>query len=607
MFLKSNNFLFCAFISLLTLSSSLPVLAHESGGYSHDAEKKTRNAEWMKNLYDTTKLGDISIPGTHNTMSYEITTDVIAIAGGAAVAVAALGGGPIFGSITGVVTNQIIVDVTKCQSMSLSEQLESGIRFIDIRIGFVGDEFHIYHGFISLSSDFKEVMTTVNKFLDRYPSETVIMRLKQDHEGKNKKDFDKVFDEKMGALGSKVYTGLGNLKNLKLSSLRGKIVILNDFNRTSVYAPLPYKSNSTLDRIDTQDIYKVGSIGGLYDKWEAVKKHLRDANDRSDSNVYLNYLSGAYGVFPYFVASGHSSPGTTAPRLATGLTTPAFKNKYPDFPRTTCIGDLCTISYEGTNQLTTDYLREGNIKYSGIVAADFPGPDLIKSIIALNKGRPQAGAVESQKAYLFRENDTYYRFKDGHGVEVGYPASTSKSWDFDGKEILGAVRYDNDHVYYFLEGGYYGRLEKDGSSSPGYPKKITDKNWPGLAPHADRIKAVVNWGNGNIYFFLENRGPLGGTLVGEGEYVRWNTDKGKIDLGPRSIEGHWGKLGDYDTDITAAVNWWNGKAYFFLEGGEYIRWDLETDKVSGPIKTSKYWLGVSDDEDITAAFRHRRK
>lgn len=148
--------------------------------------------------------------------------------------------------------------------MSLSRQLESGIRFIDIRIGFVNDEFHIYHGLISLGSDFEEVMTTVNNFLEQYPSETVIMRLKQNHKGdNNNQSFERVFDQYMSSHGSKVHRTGSSLGSLTLSSLRGKIVILDNFPGSSNYAPISY---SSLDSTK-QDEYVVQNNWGLYDKW----------------------------------------------------------------------------------------------------------------------------------------------------------------------------------------------------------------------------------------------------------------------------------------------------------------------------------------------------
>lgn len=88
---------------------------------------------------------------------------------------------------------------------------------------------------------------------------------------------------------------------------------------------------------------------------------------------------------PYFVASGHSNPATGAPRLATGLTEPGFKSYYPDFPRVDWLGVFATIAFEGTNTLTADFIERNNLKYTGIVAADFPGDRLIKNIIKLNR------------------------------------------------------------------------------------------------------------------------------------------------------------------------------------------------------------------------------
>ena len=105
--------------------------------------------------------------------------------------------------------------------------------------------------------------------------------------------------------------------------------------------------------------------------------------------VFINYLSGAMAdgsanvVFPYFVASGKSYWSTAAPQLATGKMTPFFTG-WPEFPRVGCVGDLCTIVYEGTNQLTYQWLKAAPRNRVGIIMADFPGPGLIDQIIAVN-------------------------------------------------------------------------------------------------------------------------------------------------------------------------------------------------------------------------------
>ncbi|MEA2687549.1 MAG: 1-phosphatidylinositol phosphodiesterase, partial [Candidatus Eremiobacteraeota bacterium] len=85
--------------AVLVVLSSFPVeaQAHKSDGYSHDGGAKTSNAQWMTALNNGVLLSELSIPGTHDTM---------AVYGGDAVA---------------------------AQTMSLENQLKSGIRLIDIR------------------------------------------------------------------------------------------------------------------------------------------------------------------------------------------------------------------------------------------------------------------------------------------------------------------------------------------------------------------------------------------------------------------------------------------------------------------------------------------
>src|SRR5262245_27175119 len=88
-----------AVLALLALTG--PVEAVNKGYYSNDSKpkdsaKKTGKT-WMKKLADSKKLSELTIPGTHDTC--------------------ALHGG----------------DIPKCQAWSLKDQLEAGIRFIDIR------------------------------------------------------------------------------------------------------------------------------------------------------------------------------------------------------------------------------------------------------------------------------------------------------------------------------------------------------------------------------------------------------------------------------------------------------------------------------------------
>lgn len=152
----------------------------------------------------------------------------------------------------------------------------------------------------------------------------------------------------------------------------------------------------------------IGTNWDLHWKWMTVKEHLDKAINGYSDTFYINHLSASGGSFPYFVASGRISAGTSSSRLATGLTTPGWKNTYPYFPRVNFFIGICTIAFEGTNILARNETRKINaiIKLSniinsvpvnisvnkketvkimvGIIMADFPGESLIQEIIKNN-------------------------------------------------------------------------------------------------------------------------------------------------------------------------------------------------------------------------------
>lgn len=90
--------------------------------------------------------------------------------------------------------------------------------------------------------------------------------------------------------------------------------------------------------------------------------------------------------------------------------------------------------------------------------------------------------------------------------------------------------------------------------------------------------AAVNWGNGLAYFFRGSR------------YVRYNIATNRVDVGPAAISRFWTHLpAEFQRDLDAAVNWGNGKTYFF-KGSRYLRYDIATDHVDvGPTAIARYW------------------
>ncbi|GLK91780.1 phosphatidylinositol-specific phospholipase C [Pseudomonas turukhanskensis] len=357
---------------LASLLFLLPMLtnAHTHSGYYYgggNLNVPNGNA-WMRNLANEDPVLSISIPGTHDSAS--------------------LYGGP----------------YVQTQTLTIPQQLKAGIRFLDIRGRPTNGSLAIHHGEVFQNKMFGEVLNEVITFLRENPSEFVLMRVKEEHSN-NEKAFLQALNNYVTAPQNKPYIwtdsrGWTVYRRTTVGDVRGKIVLLREAFDSQ------YMSESVgaaYSNYHVDDSWVVNTNWDLYSHWEKKKSALNAA--QVAGRARLTYLSGADIAFPYFVVSGHSSPGTGAPRLATGYTTPGWSWKWQDFPRVDCLGSLCTIAFEGTNILATELIKKANIKntnprkneagvideqrpngrYVGVVATDFPGAGFIEAVIAANR------------------------------------------------------------------------------------------------------------------------------------------------------------------------------------------------------------------------------
>ena len=96
------------------------------------------------------------------------------------------------------------------QFASLEDQLDMGVRFIDIRLRHVKESFTIHHGDFYTGYNFEEVLDVVTEFLDENTNETVLISYQKEHEhgdGEPIGTFCEVLD-------SYIYQVLKILKNL---------------------------------------------------------------------------------------------------------------------------------------------------------------------------------------------------------------------------------------------------------------------------------------------------------------------------------------------------------------------------------------------------------
>ncbi|XP_005927608.1 1-phosphatidylinositol phosphodiesterase [Haplochromis burtoni] len=209
------------------------------------------NPAWMASIPDDRLLSEITMPGTHNTMA-------------------------LYGGV-----------YAECQTWNLASQLRAGVRFLDIRVRHVNGNLTIHHGVSYQRAHFGDVLEGVTDFLQEYPTETVLMRLKEE------------FSETGDIYGAVVdyinrYSHWDLLWHSRLvptmSEARGKIIILQNFNGPDL--------GMRYDSMDIADDWKVPTLAHVQEKWQSVYNHLEAAPSGNKAQIFLTYSSGA-GVFAH--------------------------------------------------------------------------------------------------------------------------------------------------------------------------------------------------------------------------------------------------------------------------------------------------------------------
>lgn len=162
---------------------------------------------WMKNISDDTYINHINIPGSHDSCCKNV--------------------GFLF-----------FKNIAQTQVCNIKDQLEAGVRLFDFRLQFytgVKGSLTLCHDLLKCKNEHNdyisfeyEVMTVIEEFLSKYPSETIIIA--PGFEYGNKEDYSRAMmewwnraKEKEGNNGLLYYSSI-NIP--KLGEVRGKIVII---------------------------------------------------------------------------------------------------------------------------------------------------------------------------------------------------------------------------------------------------------------------------------------------------------------------------------------------------------------------------------------------
>ncbi|KAL2889869.1 1-phosphatidylinositol phosphodiesterase [Ceratocystis lukuohia] len=287
--------------------------------WSFDLER-VQNPRWMSTVRDDVLLSQLSIPGTHNSM-----------------------------------TNNIGKPELQSQRVPIDTQLLSGIRYFDISGRIVNDDLKVYHRNTPTGYNFGQVFGSIFGFLDANPREVVILRIKKEHLGDRTSSFSQVLKNYFApgtALGNAAasrlyYPGADVSKIPTLGQLRGRLVILQDFKKKKQfgYFGIPW-SSSTISSYSFRP--SPGNIlKGL--RWGFTKCSIWNAGRSNTKKLFVTHTTVSIGARPIDIAAGGSN-----------------------------VNDV------GMNRYLGEYIYRGNAGRIGVIAMDFPGAYLITQILSLN-------------------------------------------------------------------------------------------------------------------------------------------------------------------------------------------------------------------------------
>ncbi|XP_006821006.1 1-phosphatidylinositol phosphodiesterase-like [Saccoglossus kowalevskii] len=232
-----------------------PGIPRKESLYYDNGEKEFYRTDWMSRISGDTSIAALSIPGTHQTMARH---------GGIAY---------------------------QCQSRSLRAQLNAGIRWLDIGCRHYENDLPLHHGMVYQYANLDDVFWTCISFLKDNSSETIILRIKEEHKPRqNSRSMDEsvqLYIDKHDRA-KDFWNEVDTMPTLK--EARGKIVVLCSYGEATF--GIKYDLLNVADKYDVK-FYKVR------EKVDNVIAHLDEAKRGNISTMYVTYCSGSGGIIPY--------------------------------------------------------------------------------------------------------------------------------------------------------------------------------------------------------------------------------------------------------------------------------------------------------------------
>lgn len=266
--MKTNKKLIVSFILLLSFIASCCAIVfpnnhpikQEKIQFYNTNQTNIKLHSWLANIDDENYINKINIPGSHDTAATFVALSY----------------------------------KTKCQNLTTPDQLNTGIRYLDVRLNDSKEKMFLCHGPIScLKPDrttyyYEDLLKECKSFLKKHPSEFIILNIKNEKMKNSILSFDtKIMQETNNILNNNQIFISDTVP--KVRDVRGKIVIykryftsttmqghLNWQNQSDSKINVELYNRSISDKLMafSQDQYKLSK----QDKTIAINQFLNSAN-----------------------------------------------------------------------------------------------------------------------------------------------------------------------------------------------------------------------------------------------------------------------------------------------------------------------------------------
>lgn len=327
---------------------------------------------WMSAIRGETKLTEITMPGTHDSCARKFKTNIF--------------------------TDATVTSISKCQNLNITEQLDAGIRFLDVRcecdsstlsVKTVHGSADCWNGDDYYYLDY--VFQDVYNWLSNHPSETVLISIKEDDGDVGAATFTKAIYEYIHGYGqskyfygeSYDYTSQWYLSKAvpTLDEVRGKCVLMNRFDQVIETSGSGVDAAESGQKIKWNDYDDADYIDPPYvnitNSYSSLTFHLQDyykwhTEDKITATQYMLNLGHYRGEYYFNFSSTVSDSAVPNPENLASKVNPSYatytytKNKPSgifamDFA-TEELARYIVLNNEAVSNIVTG--TDGNISYT---------------------------------------------------------------------------------------------------------------------------------------------------------------------------------------------------------------------------------------------------